>query len=106
MVSSYTANLAAFLTVESVDHEITSAEELEAKAASLGIVYGAKRGGSTLSFFRDADYNVYQAMYKYMTTHEDALTGSNDEGLERVKSKEQKYAYLVGFPFFSQLSLS
>lgn len=92
MVSSYTANLAAFLTVESVDVVISNAEDL---AKSTVITYGAKRGGSTLSFFKDADYEVYQTMHKFMSSHPEALTGSNDEGLERVKSKEENYAYLV-----------
>ena len=48
MVSSYTANLAAFLTVETVERPIKSAEDL----ANQNIIkYGAKKGGSTLGFF-------------------------------------------------------
>lgn len=91
MVSSYTANLAAFLTVESVKTEISDAEGL----ANSDITYGAKRDGSTISFFRDADHDIYKRMYEYMSAHPSALTGSNDEGLERVKNKKEKYAYLV-----------
>lgn len=91
MVSSYTANLAAFLTVESTENKINNAEDL----AKSKITYGAKRGGSTLSFFKDADYEVYQTMHQFMASHPDALTESNDEGLERVKDKDQDYAYLV-----------
>lgn len=50
MVSSYTANLAAFLTVDTVDIIIDSAEDLANKNGH--IKYGAKKGGSTLNFFR------------------------------------------------------
>lgn len=50
MVSSYTANLAAFLVVESIVSPIDSAEDLASKEGA--IKYGAKRGGSTLSFFK------------------------------------------------------
>lgn len=50
MVSSYTANLAAFLTVESLSSPINSAKELADKNGE--IPYGAKRDGSTLNFFR------------------------------------------------------
>lgn len=50
MVSSYTANLAAFLTVESTVSIIDSAEDLANKNGQ--IKYGAKEGGSTYSFFK------------------------------------------------------
>lgn len=49
MISSYTANLAAFLTVERMDSPIENAEDL---AKQTKIKYGALRGGSTAAFFR------------------------------------------------------
>lgn len=49
MISSYTANLAAFLTVERMDSPIESADDL---AKQTKIKYGALRGGSTAAFFR------------------------------------------------------
>jgi len=49
MVSTYTANLAAFLTVESLSSPIRNVEDL---ANQKVIKYGAKRGGSTANFFR------------------------------------------------------
>jgi glutamate receptor, ionotropic, invertebrate len=49
MISSYTANLAAFLTVERMDSPIESAEDL---AKQTRIKYGALKGGSTVAFFR------------------------------------------------------
>lgn len=49
MISSYTANLAAFLTVERMDSPIESAEDL---AKQTKIKYGALKGGSTAAFFR------------------------------------------------------
>ncbi|XP_055710642.1 glutamate receptor ionotropic, kainate 2-like isoform X2 [Phlebotomus papatasi] len=91
MVSSYTANLAAFLTVESVYSPINNAEDLANAKGT--IKYGAKRDGSTISFFKDAEYPIYQQMYKYMMDHPDMLTSSNSEGLSRVKS--ENYAFLM-----------
>ena len=44
IVSCYTANLAAFLTVTSIANTITSAEELVAQSR---IEYGTIRGGGT-----------------------------------------------------------
>lgn len=49
MVSSYTANLAAFLTIEPTSVAFSNAEEL---AEHKTIKYGAKRDGSTVNFFR------------------------------------------------------
>lgn len=49
MVSSYTANLAAFLTVETLVTPFKDIEEL----ADLGTIkYGAKANGATANFFR------------------------------------------------------
>lgn len=90
MVSSYTANLAAFLTIESIYSPITNAEDL---ANSKTIKYGAKRDGSTISFFKDAQYEVYQKMYQTMMQNTDLLTSSNPEGLNRVKT--ENYAFLM-----------
>ena len=50
MVSSYTANLAAFLTVESKFYAIKSVNDLSTNP--YGITYGAKKGGATFSFFK------------------------------------------------------
>lgn len=51
MVSSYTANLAAFLTTENPDAHFTNVEELVERADKIGIKYGAKAGGATANFF-------------------------------------------------------
>ena len=49
MISSYTANLAAFLTVERMESPIESAEDL---AKQTKIKYGCLESGSTRAFFR------------------------------------------------------
>lgn len=49
MLNSYTANLAAFLTMSRMDSSIESAEDL---AAQSKIKYGAVAGASTMAFFR------------------------------------------------------
>nr|XP_023024797.1 glutamate receptor ionotropic, kainate 2-like [Leptinotarsa decemlineata]XP_023024798.1 glutamate receptor ionotropic, kainate 2-like [Leptinotarsa decemlineata] len=53
MVSSYTANLAAFLTTEKPDPHFTNFKELVENAERKNIKLGAKRGGATESFFED-----------------------------------------------------
>lgn len=54
MVSSYTANLAAFLTTETPDTPFSNVEELVKYADEKGITYGAKSNGATANFFRVA----------------------------------------------------
>ena len=49
MISSYTANLAAFLTVERMETPIESAEDLSKQTK---IKYGCVESGSTGAFFR------------------------------------------------------
>ena len=56
VIASYTANLAAFLTVETLERPITSAEDL---AAQTEIKYGVVSGGSTMKFFRDSKMGTY-----------------------------------------------
>ena len=53
IISSYTANLAAFLTVERMQSPIESADDL---AKQTEIKYGTVEGGSTMEFFRVYSY--------------------------------------------------
>lgn len=55
MISSYTANLAAFLTMERMDAPISGVEDL---ASQNKIKYGALTGGSTANFFRVSYYLI------------------------------------------------
>ncbi|CAH2982565.1 unnamed protein product [Chilo suppressalis] len=93
MVSSYTANLAAFLTVESKFYAIKSVTDLANNPYD--IHYGAKMKGATYSFFKESDNLLYQKMYEYMESHPEYQPSTNDEGLERVKSDEENYAFLM-----------
>lgn len=49
IISSYTANLAAFLTVERMESPIDSADDL---AKQTKIEYGAVEDGATMTFFK------------------------------------------------------
>ncbi|XP_073988845.1 kainate-type ionotropic glutamate receptor subunit 1D isoform X1 [Rhodnius prolixus] len=93
MISSYTANLAAFLTVERMDSPIESAEDL---AKQTKIKYGALRGGSTASFFRDSNFSTYQRMWSFMeSARPSVFTDSNSDGVERVTKGKGNYAFLM-----------
>ncbi|XP_063381393.1 glutamate receptor ionotropic, kainate 2 isoform X5 [Cydia fagiglandana] len=93
MISSYTANLAAFLTVERMDSPIESAEDL---AKQTKIKYGALKGGSTAAFFRDSNFSTYQRMWSFMeSARPSVFATTNKEGEERVMRGKGAYAYLM-----------
>lgn len=60
MVSSYTANLAAFLTIENPVSLVNSIEDL--KGPNPKAPFGAKKVGSTANFFRDSTNEDYREM--------------------------------------------
>lgn len=93
MISSYTANLAAFLTVERMDSPIEGAEDL---AKQTKIKYGSKAGGSTYNFFRDSKIQTYQRMWAAMSNARPSVfTLTNDDGVERVSKGDGQYAFLM-----------
>ncbi|XP_069950782.1 glutamate receptor ionotropic, kainate 2-like isoform X2 [Cherax quadricarinatus] len=93
MISSYTANLAAFLTVERMESPIESAEDL---AKQTKIKYGSLLSGTTTSFFRDSTLPTYSRMWSFMeSTSPSVFTKSNAEGVKRVQEENGLYAYLM-----------
>ncbi|CAB3403027.1 unnamed protein product [Caenorhabditis bovis] len=106
IVSSYTANLAAFLTLERMTPPIESVEDL---ANQNKILYGVVEGGSTAAFFEDSIVPLYKKMWNFMvTTHQrqTELKNSNStsspvfvssyaEGIDKVRTSKGKYAFLL-----------
>lgn len=111
MISSYTANLAAFLTVERMESPIESAEDL---AKQTKIKYGCVESGSTGAFFRvkryacnkkqctsatlskDSKIPTYQRMWSFMeSTKPSVFVKGNTDGIRRVKEGQGNYAFLM-----------
>lgn len=91
LISSYTANLAAFLTAARMGSPIENANDL-ARQTKIG--YGCLGGGSTYSFFKKHNDPVIKRMWTYMeTARPTVFTASNKEGIERVLRGD--YAYLM-----------
>ncbi|XP_076876223.1 glutamate receptor ionotropic, kainate 1 isoform X2 [Brachyhypopomus gauderio] len=91
IISSYTANLAAFLTVERMDAPIDSADDL---AKQTRIEYGAVRDGSTMTFFKKSKISTYEKMWAFMSSRKNtALVKHNREGITRVLTTD--YALLM-----------
>uniref|UniRef100_A0A8C5G427 Glutamate receptor n=1 Tax=Gouania willdenowi TaxID=441366 RepID=A0A8C5G427_GOUWI len=93
IISSYTANLAAFLTVERMVSPIESAEDL---AKQTEIAYGTLDAGSTKEFFRRSKIAVFEKMWSYMKAADPSVfVRTTDEGVMRVRKSKGKYAYLL-----------
>ncbi|XP_067365557.1 glutamate receptor ionotropic, kainate 5 isoform X3 [Channa argus] len=91
IISSYTANLAAFLTVQRMEVPIESPDDL---ADQTNIEYGTIQGGSTMTFFMNSRYQTYQRMWNYMYSKQPSVfVKSTEEGIARVINS--KYAFLM-----------
>ncbi|CAD7094020.1 unnamed protein product [Hermetia illucens] len=91
IISSYTANLAAFLTVERMITPIESAADL---ADQTDISYGTLEGGSTMTFFRDSKIRIYQKMWRFMESKRSTVfVKTYEEGINRVL--KGNYAFLM-----------
>ncbi|KAM6970057.1 glutamate receptor ionotropic, kainate 4-like [Aplochiton taeniatus] len=91
IVSSYTANLAAFLTVQRMEAPIESVDDL---ADQTTIEYGTMQGGSTMTFFMNSGYQTYQRMWNFMQSKQPSVfVKSTEEGIDRVLNSN--YAFLL-----------
>ena len=87
LISSYTANLAAFLTLKKINSPVESISDLVGQTK---IKYGTVRDSGVLSFFLKTQIEPYRTMATRMGP--DVLVNSTAEGLERVL--QGSYAFL------------
>ncbi|KAL1442623.1 hypothetical protein MTO96_030696 [Rhipicephalus appendiculatus] len=87
LVSSYTANLASFLTNERLLSPIESAEDLAKQSA---VRYGCVRSGSTQALFKESRHETYEMMWHAM---KEDLVSSIAEGIGRVE--RGGYAFIM-----------
>lgn len=105
IVSSYTANLAAFLTTENPIELFTDVESLVANSPQFGIRYGAKENGATYNFFKvcilfnysnclvylkiilqESTIPIYNKIYEHMKDHPEDLVKENKDGVTLAES--------------------
>ncbi|XP_066961996.1 glutamate receptor ionotropic, kainate 2-like isoform X1 [Macrobrachium rosenbergii] len=93
MISSYTANLAAFLTIEQMETPIESVDDL---AKQTKIKYGTKDSGTTKNFFQFSNFDIYQQMYRFMSNEKPSVfVSSNKAGVDRVERDNGLYAFFM-----------
>uniref|UniRef100_H2YA62 Glutamate receptor n=1 Tax=Ciona savignyi TaxID=51511 RepID=H2YA62_CIOSA len=93
VISSYTANLAAFLTVDKMVSPIAGAEDLVKQNV---IKYGTLKSGSTVNFFKQSPLPTYEKMWGAMKSQDPSVfVRSNKDGIARVRASNGKYAFLM-----------
>lgn len=92
LISSYTANFAAFLTASRMQSPIESAEDLSKQTK---IDYGCKEGGSTQAFFASSNHSTYRRMWNFMESrkHQGVFPKDNSKGINMVK--KGNFAFLM-----------
>ncbi|KAM4567436.1 glutamate receptor ionotropic, kainate 3 isoform 2-T2 [Fundulus diaphanus] len=82
IISSYTANLAAFLTVERMDSSVDSADDI---AKQTKIEYGVVKDGATMAFFKKSKVSTFEKMWAFMSSRpRTSLVKSVEDGVQRV----------------------
>uniref|UniRef100_A0A8C4F1G8 Glutamate receptor n=1 Tax=Dicentrarchus labrax TaxID=13489 RepID=A0A8C4F1G8_DICLA len=91
IISSYTANLAAFLTVERMDSHVDSADDI---AKQTKIEYGVVKDGATMSFFKKSKVSTFEKMWAFMSSKPStSLVKSIEDGIQRVLKSD--YALIM-----------
>ncbi|XP_070293467.1 glutamate receptor ionotropic, kainate 3 [Salvelinus sp. IW2-2015] len=91
IISSYTANLAAFLTVERMESPVDSADDI---AKQTKIEYGVVKDGATMSFFKKSKVSTFEKMWAFMSSKQStSLVKSIEDGIQRVLKSD--YALLM-----------
>nr|XP_022327935.1 glutamate receptor ionotropic, kainate 3-like isoform X2 [Crassostrea virginica] len=93
VISVYTANLAAFLTISNAHMPITSAADLPKQS---DYNYGTVEGSQIENFFSQTNISHYQAMYAHMKITEGAIVRRVEDGFRKVRA--EKYAFLWDSP--------
>ncbi|CAH1239676.1 GRIK1 [Branchiostoma lanceolatum] len=104
VVSTYTANLTAFLTVRHLSVPVSSVEDL---AAQSSILYGITDKGSLLDFFKNQEgtNSVYERLWHAMKARPaESFVSSVNEGMQRVLTSN--YIFMVHHPYFQNRARS
>ncbi|XP_077984312.1 glutamate receptor ionotropic, kainate 3-like [Glandiceps talaboti] len=89
LVTSYTANMAAFLTITRLDTPIRGVEDLVTQSK---VVYGTVVNSQPLSFFSTSSNLLYNRMFSYMDTTPGAICTDTANCVEAVR--KGGYAFL------------
>lgn len=101
IISSYTANLAAFLTVTRIETPIKSISDL---ATQTHIKFGTVRNTYAMSMFRNSQLEILQKMWLTMSVLQpDSMVNNTKQGIERAKKGD--YAFIWDAPINKYIAM-
>jgi len=97
IISTYIANLTAFLIFPFPLTEIEKIQDVSDLAKQNRVKYGTVKGGSTEAFFRDSKSDIYKRIWAGMINNDqdDVFVKNSEEGIERVTKKDGFYAFFT-----------
>lgn len=88
LITSYTANLTAFLTVEKTETPIKSITDLVTQSK---VKFGTVRGSGVMSYLKTNKVELFTKLWQQMSADKFSLVNSTEEGLRKVN--EESYAF-------------
>ena len=102
IVATYTANLAAFLTVKSFEDTIQSLDDL---AKQTETIYGTVKDTSITDFFESSPLEIHQRMYWFMINTPDSLVETAEEAYNRVHYRTKgDYVFIWDEPILDYIA--
>ena len=92
LISSYTANLAAFLTVTKINTPVSSLSDLVSQTQ---IKYGTVNNTNAHSFFKTSNLEIFRKMWSFIDVN-NGLVSDSEVGFARVKNGD--YAFIWDAP--------
>ena len=92
LISSYTANLAAFLTVTKINTPVSSLSDLVSQTK---IKYGTVQNTNAHAFFKNSKLEIFRKMWGFIDIN-NGLVNDSGVGLERVMQGD--YAFIWDAP--------
>ncbi|ESO97501.1 hypothetical protein LOTGIDRAFT_103976 [Lottia gigantea] len=89
--AAYTANLAAYLTLQQIDNRIRTVYDLSGQTTTL---YGLEKDSSIMHFFKEQKEDPYERMWAFMKLNEEeALLTDKNDIIDRVAGG--KFAFIA-----------
>ncbi|XP_064637826.1 glutamate receptor ionotropic, kainate 2-like isoform X2 [Lineus longissimus] len=95
LISSYTANLAAFLTVSKINSPIKGVTDLVGQTK---VNYGTVTNSQVMMFFKNSKIETFEKMWAVMGLMKENMVESSEEGIARVVNSTADYAFLWDSP--------
>ncbi|XP_046375618.1 glutamate receptor ionotropic, kainate 2-like isoform X1 [Haliotis rufescens] len=89
--AAYTANLAAYLTLQQIDDRVRTVYDL---AGQTEMLYGVENNSNLMTFFKDATVDPYERMWAFMKLKEEQTMLSNTTKIIELV-KDGKYAFIA-----------